>query len=683
MPGDALQKDTGGVRANRTQLIWAYAVLLFALNVYVAHRLFTLEYSAHLESNEGTFYAISRIMAAHPTDLLWFPYWDAGMPFQNTYLPLLHALVAIFSRLTGYSTARGFHAVSGFFYCLGPVTLFLMAAGISRRIGYSFVASLLYSLTSPSSMLIPLVARDAGGIWNARRLQILGFYGEGPHITTVALLPLAVLLLHLALQSRRPRDYVLTGLLMAGVVLSNAFGAVDLAIMTACLLATIGFERLGRNLFTTIAIGACTYLFISPSLPPTLLRTIQVNSRHVDGDFSFSTRTALGFILLGAGFLALWWLTRRWKVAEPLRFFVLFAFVISGIPLLFLMFGIAVFPQAHRYHMEMEMGLCLAVTFAAALALDHAPRRLRVVLATVLLIFSVWQTIHYVRYARRLILPIDITTTIPYRAAMFMKQHDQAGRVMVAGSSSYLLNAFIDTPQLHGGHDPNSPNFENQVAVFVIQSGMNTGSRDAEISLLWLKAFGAQSIMVPGPTSIEYQPPFANPHKFDGVLPVLWNFEDTKIYRVPNRSSSLAHVVPAQAIVSQPPVNGLDVDQIYAYDAALDDASYPAAEIQWHNLHSFHVAAKRQPGQVISVQVTYHPGWHAIERGRAVPITRDGLGLMVLKPDCQGDCSIEMRYDGGLELKFMRILSAMAACSTLIYCAMSFHKGRWTSLRRD
>src|SRR5579863_1524161 len=159
-------------RFHRTHLLWAYAVLLFSVNVYVAHRLFTLEYSAHLESNEGTFIAIARLMAAHPTDLLWWPFWDAGIPFQNTYLPLLHAIVAIFSRLTGCSPALSFHAVSGFFYCLGPVSVFFLAAALSQRLGYSFIASLLYSLISPSSFLIPAVRRDAGGVWNARRLQI-------------------------------------------------------------------------------------------------------------------------------------------------------------------------------------------------------------------------------------------------------------------------------------------------------------------------------------------------------------------------------------------------------------------------------------------------------------------------------------------------------------------------------
>src|SRR5713226_6914979 len=100
MPANALPMDAAPVRLSRAHLLWAGAILLFSLNVYVAHRLFTLEFSAHLESNEGTFYTISRIMAAHPFDLRWWPFWDTGIPFQNTYLPLLHAIVALFARVT-------------------------------------------------------------------------------------------------------------------------------------------------------------------------------------------------------------------------------------------------------------------------------------------------------------------------------------------------------------------------------------------------------------------------------------------------------------------------------------------------------------------------------------------------------------------------------------------------------
>jgi hypothetical protein len=662
------------VRLNRPQLLTFYALILLGLNIYVAHRIFAIEYSAHLESNEGTFMAIARGMAEHPLDLMWWPFWNAGIPFENTYLPLLHAIVAVFSRLTGCSIPLSFHAVSGMFYCLQPVALFLFAAIVSRRIAYSFIGSLLYSLTSPAAIIFSSVRWDVGGAWNARRLQILGFYGEGPHMTTVALVPLAALFLHLALKHRKLRYYLLTGAAMAGVVLSNAFGTVDLLILTICLLATVHSDYFFRKLLTTAAIGATTYLIISPTLTPSFLRTIQVSSRTVGGDFSFTARSAIGFLLVAAGFAFLWWITRRMRAPDYLRLFLLFAFVMSAIPMLGVWRQVFLFPQPTRYEVEMEMALLMAVALAAPLVFDRAPRVLRMSLLACLLILAARQTVHYVRYARRLILPIDITTTVPYKMAMFLKSRFHTERVFVAGGASYLMNYFTDLPQLHGGHDPHDPNWVHKAAIFTIYSGMNAGSKDAEISVLWLRAFGVQAITVPGPTSVEYFKVFANSHKFDGVLPVLWNYEDTKVYAIPNRSSSLAHVVPANEIVRHVPVHGLDVGEVSTYVAALENPSLPPANMEWHNLHSFVVQTTIRPGQALSIQETYAHGWHAWVNGKPQPVSPDALGLMVVTPDCNGDCRVEMNYDGGAERKACLMAMVLALIFVATYASVKVRR---------
>jgi hypothetical protein len=339
------------------RLLALYAFILLAVNALVSHRLFTLEYSAHLESNEGSFIAISRIMATHPRDLLWWPFWDGGIPFQHTYFPLLHAIVAIFSRLTGYSPALSFHAVAGAFYCLGAVTLFLLAAGISKQPGYSFCAALLYSLVSPANFLDSGIRGDAGGLWNARRLQVLGYYGEGPHITTIAFLPIAVLCIYLALTTRRKAYYLASGLATAAVMLSNAFGTVDLFLAVVCLLALLEPRDLWRGLKTVVAIGGAVYLVVSPIMLPSLLLVIRRNSQIVGGDFRFTARSAAGVAILITLFALCRWLGRRFHLPLHFTFFLLLSVFFAGIPLLAFDFGIFVFPQPHRYQVEFELAL--------------------------------------------------------------------------------------------------------------------------------------------------------------------------------------------------------------------------------------------------------------------------------------------------------------------------------------
>ena len=156
----------------------------------------------------------------------------------------------------------------------------------------------------------------------------------------------------------------------------------------------------------------------------------------------------------------------------------------------------------------------------------------------------------------------DVTQTAMYRMARWTDANLHGGRVFVGGSYSFYFNDFTDTPQVFGAQDPMLPNFTLRHAVFTVYSGMNAGSRDAEISLLWLKALGARAISVPGPSSPEYYKPFANPRKFEGVLPVLWQEGDDTVYGIPSRNDSLAYVMAPGDQVHDPPVNGLDTAQM-------------------------------------------------------------------------------------------------------------------------
>ena len=122
-----------------------------------------------------------------------------------------------------------------------------------------------------------------------------------------------------------------------------------------------------------------------------------------------------------------------------------------------------------------------------------------------------------------------------------------------------------------------------QIATYTIYTGENAGDRDAEYSILWLKAYGCHAITVPGPQSREAYKPFRNPRKFEGVLPLLWHDEDDSIYAVPQRSTSLAHVIPAGAAVVRPPIHGLDVPEVTRFVAAMEDPAMPLADFSWQS----------------------------------------------------------------------------------------------------
>jgi hypothetical protein len=118
-------------------------------------------------------------------------------------------------------------------------------------------------------------------------------------------------------------------------------------------------------------------------------------------------------------------------------------------------------------------------------------------------------------------------------------------------------------------------------------------------------------------------------------------------------------VMPESAIARRPAA-------LEQYVAALDDPSLPLAEMEWHGRNHIHVRTTASPGQVVSMQVSYHPGWHAKVNGQARPIEADWLGLMWFRPECNGPCDVELVYDGGWELRICRYLSFAAMASLML-----------------
>jgi len=299
------------------------------------------------------------------------------------------------------------------------------------------------------------------------------------------------------------------------------------------------------------------------------------------------------------------------------------------------------------------MALCLC--FACLCA--HIPWRAPLV--AVLVLAGMWQAVLLRNYGRTLIRPVDIATTIEYKVDTWIDRNLPGQRTLISGDPEYLFNVLSDNPQMSAGHEFSAPNWEQRVAVYTIYSGENAGDRDAEYSLLWLRAFGNQAIYVPGEKSREFYHSIAHTHKFDGVLPVLWHDEDDTIFAVPQRSRSLAHVIPKAAVVAREPIHGLDVDPVRPYVAALEDPSLPLAEMRWEGPSRAVIDAPMKPDQMMSVQVTWAPGWRASVAGRKIPLGKDGIGLLVLEPGCNGPCDIHLDYVATPEVWICRILSGL------------------------
>jgi hypothetical protein len=315
-----------------------------------------------------------------------------------------------------------------------------------------------------------------------------------------------------------------------------------------------------------------------------------------------------------------------------------------------------------RFHLFFELALALLVAFAARFVGVRLPHAWRPYALGLVLLWCIYPAARCKIHAGQIIRPADISQTVEYQVSNWLARNLPSARVFVTGSIRFYLNAFTDVPQFDGGFDPGSINPNLAKVRYQILSGEGAGQREGEIAALWLKAFGVDAVSVSGPKTRQAYLDYRNPAKFDGILPELWRDGGDVIYQVPRRTAGLAHVVRPQDLPSRTPLHGLDIEPVERYVRALEDPSLPQARLRWLSPNRIEISAPLAPQQLLSVQITHHPGWRATANGKPCKVFRDPLGQVVVEPFCSGDCRVLLTYTGGLE----RILTRSAALAALL-----------------
>jgi hypothetical protein len=637
-----------------------YSVLaLLALNVWVSARLFRTEFTPFMYSIEGSYVALARwyeVNWAHPG---WFPLWYGGIPIENTYPPLLHHLTALFSFATGMTAVHSVHAVTAAFYCLGPVALFALVLRLTKSQWKAFAAGWLYSLISLSGFLLPWVR--AGTVWSPVRLFALLTRDEMANIAGIALLLVALAAIHAALEYPLGWRTVLAVLASASVALTNWLGAVALVCGAFALLVTWKREEHDRPAFgRLVLIGVLAYALAAPWIPPSDIAALQRNAQGLSGSFPMGPWQYFYLVAWFAGAFAIGLVLRKTSIPEAGRFALVFLFLMAVPPLGFEYFKIYALPQPFRYLLEMDAAFAMVIGIALGSRRLCSKRRWSRVLTGVALACLAIVLVPRARRDVHAWLPrFDITKTVEYQQAQYLNSHYRGQRVFVEGSTRYWFSAFADNPELGGGVDQGRSNPAIAHLTYAIPYRVGNGPDTVAL----LKACGVRAIAVGGPHTRNLFHDFHDPAKFAGVIPEVWRDGDDVIYEIPG-SGSLAHVVNKDALVTTAPV---DFPALTHFAAAIDDD--PKTRLVWNGPNHATVEANLVKPQVVSIQISYDPGWRATANGAALPTLKDALGFLVLEPDCHGSCTIDLIYDGGLQRRVMDFLCVLgfAACAWMLY----------------
>jgi hypothetical protein len=647
------------------------ALAIFLLNVCLNAPLFMRGELPFRGSIEGGYVAIARFISAHPNPWGWDPFQYCGIPTRFLYVPALPYLTAFLGHLLPHlPLAFLYRVIVSGMTCLGPVTAFVFALYFTGSRRWSLAAALAYSFLSPSYGLFPAVEQDRGIVQLPWRVQVLAKYGEGPHNTALALMPLVLLALWLAGRRRGYPPVLVAALLLAATPLVNWVGAFALAIACVVLLVAAMGEP-GFRVWRVFAAGGLAYLLACFWLTPSFIRTIVFN--WPTDSFAYQFNAPQRWLVAGLALSVL--LVRllfRWLGGSfYLRFVTLAAFTFGFIATVFYIYGLDTIPESRRYAIEFELFLALGVVEAIRLAMRQPNQTVRLCAmgtAAALLLAGTPQLWAYATQGWSRWAPAPREESIEYHLARWMDRHPPEGRVFATGGMRFRINSGFDIPQVGGGFDTGLQNRVPWDLAYNIRTGkdMRPG-RETQDILLELKAMGTEYVVIHGPKSREYYRDFVRPERISSALPAVYREEDDTIYALPARP--LANWLnPEELPGEDAPIHP---GVLEPYIAALEDPARPALQTRWLGVDSLAIDGAAPPGRLVAVRVNADPGWQAFQDGRAIPIETDNLGFMVLRPAAAAATHIELHYRATAEPRLMAVLSALAwlaALAALFLC---------------
>jgi hypothetical protein len=120
---------------------------------------------------------------------------------------------------------------------------------------------------------------------------------------------------------------------------------------------------------------------------------------------------------------------------------------------------------------------------------------------------------------------------------------------------------------------------------------------------------------------------------------------------VPQPVPGIAHVVRSSEILSVFPPD------LRPSIAAFNDPARPRARVLWHSPGRLSISAGFRQGDLLSVLISYAPGWRASVNGSERRLWRDALSQIIVDPACTGPCTVELAWDGGWEMRIARAAS--------------------------
>ncbi|HJZ96492.1 MAG TPA: hypothetical protein VKE70_08290 [Candidatus Solibacter sp.] len=644
--------------------------LVFLFTVILIKPYFKAKYTDKWSSIESTFIADARFLSAHWPHPQWQPLWYNGTRFDYIYPPALRYGTAVISKVTGFWPVKAYHFYVATLYCIGMAGVYLLMRIGSGSRGAAWLAAAATATMSPIFLFMPRFRGDSW-MWQPQRLGVLVKYGEGPHMSALALIPIALAFAWIALDTRKLWATCAAALCVASVVSNNFYGAVALACFYPVMVWAFWITRQNKSILVpAIAIPIVGYALTAFWLVPSYFKVTTENMKYVsEHGTTWSIWVAVGVAVAFAVVtdkFARGKAERTWEVfiAGSVVFFSLnvlgnyyFNFRISGEPL--------------RLLPELDMIYIMAIVLVLRMMWNRRQRPWRIA-AGVIVAAAFATTLGYIRHAWHMFPLSEYQDRIEYKVTEWIGQHLPDQRILPSGSVRFWFDAWRDLPQLGGGSDQGILNGKVEQAQWEI----NLGQKPAP-SILWLQCMGVDAVYVSDEKSQEYYKDFEHPRKFESVLPVIYDDgAGNRIYRVPRRYLPRARVVERTKLNAlKPPRVNDDIEYLQAYADVMEKGPDAPVILTRKSTDVMQLRANVAEGQSLVVQESYDPAWRATSNSAELPIHADALGMIAIDVPA-GDRKIDLVFVPPMENLIGRLVSAITLLAVVALLVWGLRKER-------
>jgi hypothetical protein len=643
---------------------WLDACSIYVLTAILIFPLFRVKYLDRWDSIESTFIADARLLQENWAHHLWQPLWYLGTRADYVYPPGLRYGVAMLSWSLHCTPAKAYHIFIGLLYAFGIVSVYLWVRTASESRRMAWLAAAGVALVSPCLLLVAEWRLDSPFLvpW---RLHVLMTYGEGPHISSLAVLPIVWLAAWRRFLGGNIRWLLLSAGAAAMVATLNFYGATALAITFpllawACFIESRDWRIFRDSLSIAALAWGMTAWWLTPSYVSITMRNLELVAPRGNAWSAWVLAIALIAYVGTTSYL------RREFVSRGTELFVWSAFGFLGLYIFgdrWFGFQVAGVPPRLIPEWDLFAVLCGVLLATQGWKLRPGVARAAVVLLVIACIVPSWQylTHAYVEFRK----DDEWQQRLEYKTPEWLWQKFPEQRVFAGGTIEFWYNVWRDGPQATGG---SRQGILNPFLAVVPWRIVNSQSLDFVVH--WLQAMGVDIVVVSGPTSKELYKDFHNQALYDAHFSLLRDDgEGNRYYRVPRRVPGIARVVDRMKLLAAPAIPMDYEDQhIRAYAEAIE-AEPPGGDARdrargkWKGSDEFDVEVETRSGEALLVEETYDPYWQAYSDGTVRTIWRDAAGLMMvdLPP---GKHSVRMVFETPLEIMVGRVLTI----ATFVLC---------------